>query len=249
MRHEFSLCLSRGLMRREFSFCLSRGLMRHVLSHPPGWMMDSPKSLIGEASVQGSRDAVGAFQSHAFRWNTARKGDEGHQVEAPRALVLNGSQRFQAMPKRFASQGLTHLADASLVPLQARGEQVARDPGIAHTGVGGVCILNVQRAVHRGLSFREGVLAQASAVRPRATPWTRKGNTHKQHGHRADNTHTLRGVRHDTQPHAVTHVSQQHAVRTHKHADARVTARTVQCLLKRCPPPPRSPTLCALCAR
>ena len=45
--------------------------------HPQGWM-DSPESLIGEASVQGSRDAVGAFQSHAFRWNTARKGDEGH---------------------------------------------------------------------------------------------------------------------------------------------------------------------------
>ena len=57
---------------------------------------------------------------------------------------------------------------------------------------------------------------------------------HRHNGHRADNTHTLRGVRHDTQPHAVTRVSQQHAVRTHKHADARVTARKVQCLLKRC---------------
>ena len=53
---------------------------------------------------------------------------------------------------------------------------MARDPGTAHTGVGGVCILNVRRAVHRGLSLGEGVLA-----------------------------HTLRGVRHDTQPHAVTH--------------------------------------------
>ena len=52
--------------------------MRHVPFHPPGWMMDSPESLIGETSVQGSRDAVGAFQSHALRWNTARKGDGGH---------------------------------------------------------------------------------------------------------------------------------------------------------------------------
>ena len=34
--------------------------------------------------------------------------------------------------------------------------------------------------------------------------------------------------------HSYIHVSQQHAVRTHKHADARVAARTVQCLLKRC---------------
>ena len=77
------------------------------------------------------------------------------------------------------------------------------------------------------------MLAKATAVRPRAVPQTQK-RVHRHNGHRADNTHTLRGVRHDTQPHAVTHVSQQHAVRTHKHADARVTARTVQCLLKRC---------------
>ena len=111
---------------------------------------------------------------------------------------------------------------------------MARDPGAARTEVGRVCIPDVRRAVHRGLSLREGMLAKASAVRPRATPQTQKKGTHKQHGHRADNTHTLRGVRHDTQPHAVTHVSQQHAVRTHKHADARVTARTVQWLLKRC---------------
>ena len=74
---------------------------------------------------------------------------------------------------------------------------------------------------------------KGSAVRPRAVPQTQK-RVHRHNGHRADNTHTLRSVRHDTQSHAVTHVSQQHAVRTHKHADARVTARTVQCLLKRC---------------
>ena len=109
-----------------------------------------------------------------------------------------------------------------------------RNPGAARTEVGRVCIPDVRRAVHRGLSLTEGVLAKASAVRPRATPQTQKKGTHKQHGHRVDNAYTLRGVRHDTQPHAVTHVSQQHAVRTHKHADARVTARTVQCLLKRC---------------
>ena len=48
--------------------------MRHVPFHPLGWMMDSPESLTGEVSVQGGRDAVGAFQSHALRWNTAREG-------------------------------------------------------------------------------------------------------------------------------------------------------------------------------
>ena len=34
-------------------------------------------------------------------------------------------------------------------------------------------------------------------------PDTKRAHTHN--GHRADNAHTLRGVRHDTQPHAVTH--------------------------------------------
>ena len=110
-RHEFSTCLSRGLRRHEFSTCLSRGLRRHVLSHPQGWMMDSPESFNGEASVQGSRVAVGAFQSHALRWNTARKVDEGHHGH----LVLNGSQRFQV-----CEASLTHLADATLVPRRPR---------------------------------------------------------------------------------------------------------------------------------
>ena len=111
-----------------------------------------------------------------------------------------------------------------------------------------MCILSVRRAVHRGLSpwGRRGGKGQCGETSCNA-PDAKKG-THKQHGHRSDNTHTLRGVRHDTQAHAVTHtfihshihtfthsyihVSQQHAVRTRKHADARVTARTVQCLLK-----------------
>ena len=75
-------------------------------------MKDSLESLIGEASVKGSRDAVGAFQSHALRWNTARKNDEGHHGQ----VALNGEQHFQDMPKRFARQGLTHLASAALVP-------------------------------------------------------------------------------------------------------------------------------------
>ena len=45
------------------------------------------------------------------------------------------------MHKRSARQGLTPLADAVLVPKQARGEQVARDPGsAARTEVGGVCV-------------------------------------------------------------------------------------------------------------
>ena len=54
--------------------------MRHIPFHPPGWMMDSPESSIGETSVQGNRDAAGAFQSHALRRNTARKGDGSHLV-------------------------------------------------------------------------------------------------------------------------------------------------------------------------
>ena len=33
-----------------------------------------------------------------------------------RATTGIGAERFQAMPKRFAKQGLTHLADATLVP-------------------------------------------------------------------------------------------------------------------------------------
>ena len=45
------------------------------------------------------------------------------------------------------------------------------------------------------------------------------------------------------------HVSQQHAVRTHKHADARVMARTVQCLLKRCVAVHFASPLALLCLR
>ena len=171
------------------------GWVRHDISHPPGWMMDPPESLIGEVSVQGSRDAFRLFRVTRFGGiQPARVMRATWCVGVPpplRALVLNGSQRFQAMPKRFARQGLTHLADAALVPLQARGEQVARDPGTAHIAVGRVCILNVRRAVHRGLSLREGVLAKASAVRPRATPRTQKGYTQttrtpsRQHAHTA----------------------------------------------------------------
>ena len=77
------------------------------------------------------------------------------------------------MRKRSARQGLTHLADAAFVPCRP-GESKARNPGTSHTGVGCVCILNVRRAVHRGPSLREGVLAKASAVRPRAMPQTQK---------------------------------------------------------------------------
>ena len=55
-----------------------------------------------------------------------------------------------------------------------------------------------------------------------------KKGTHRHSGHRADNTHTHCAVC-DMQPHAVTHVSQPHAVRTHQHADARVTAARFCC--------------------
>ena len=52
-----------------------------------------------------------------------------------------------------------------------------------------MCILNVRRAVHRGLSLREGVLARASAERPRATPRTQKKGTHR---HTTDTEQTTR---------------------------------------------------------
>ena len=57
----------------------STGIDFHPLMiHPYGWMKDSPESLLGEAIVQESRDAKRAFQNHARRWNTARKGDGSH---------------------------------------------------------------------------------------------------------------------------------------------------------------------------
>ena len=69
---------------------------------------------------------MGAFHSHALRWNTARKGDGGLLVswntarEGMNATTTGiGADRTTAFPshtKRFARQGLTHLADAALVP-------------------------------------------------------------------------------------------------------------------------------------
>ena len=92
-----------------------------------------------------------------------------------RALVCTVYSR-KPLPKRSARQGLTQLADAASDPKQARGEQVARDPGIARTEVvGSVC--PVMRR-NRGISLTEGVLAKASAVRPRATPRPCKKDTH-----------------------------------------------------------------------
>ena len=49
-----------------------------------------------------------------------------------------------------------------------------------------------------GLSLREGVLAKASAVRPRATPPCNEKDTHRHNGHLADNTHSLRVLRNRT---------------------------------------------------
>ena len=61
----------------------------------------------------------------------------------------------------------------------------------AHRGWG-VCVQSVGRGANRGLSLREGVLAKASAVRPRATPRTFKGHTDTTDTEQT--THTLRGV-------------------------------------------------------
>ena len=55
-----------------------------------------------------------------------------------RALVLYVGYSQKPLPKRSARQGLTPPADAALAPKQARGEQMARDPGPARTEVGGV---------------------------------------------------------------------------------------------------------------
>ena len=137
---------------------------------------------------------------------------------------------------------------------------------------------DVRRAVHRGLSLREGMLAKASAVRPRAVPQTQKRvHTHNTDTEQTTRTHcavyattrnrtlslthsyihtfihsyihtfmhsyiqrfihskirTLRQGRQErvsptllihsyilTFIHSHIHVSQQHAVRTHMHADA-----------------------------
>ena len=93
-------------------------------------MMDSPESLIGETSVQGSRDAVSAFQNHTLRWNAARKGDEDHLVSwntaregmsATTTTTGIGADRRTAFPSHAqevceARTDMTHLADAALVP-------------------------------------------------------------------------------------------------------------------------------------
>ena len=95
------------------------------------------------------------------------------------------------LPKRSARQGLTQLADATLVPKQARREQVLGILDLPRTEVGGVCVRVVRRAANRGLSVKEGVLARASAMRPRATFRTLKGHRHNGH---EKTTHTLRCV-------------------------------------------------------
>ena len=71
-----------------------------------------------------------------MRWNTDR---EGVGLPPPlRDWCWTASQK--PLSQRFARQRLTHLADTTLVPEQARGEQVARDIGLPPTEVEGVCV-------------------------------------------------------------------------------------------------------------
>ena len=86
-----------------------------------------------------------------------------------RTSANKGSNDAYDVHTSLTRQGLTPPADATLVPMQARREQVARDPGPARTEVGRVCVRSVRRGANRGLSLWEGVLAKAIAVRPRAT--------------------------------------------------------------------------------
>ena len=113
-------------------------------------------------------------------------------MEPPRALVLDGSQRFQAMPKRFAKQGLTHLADATLVPLQARREQLSRDPGLRAQWLG-ECVSETSdghctEVSPLGKACWHRPVCRDLVQRPR-----RKKGAHTQ-GHRADTAHTPHGA-------------------------------------------------------
>ena len=86
-----------------------------------------------------------------------------------RALVCTVYSR-KPLPKRSASQGLTPSADATLVPRQAAGESKSHRILVLRAQRLGKCVSVHGSQANRGLSLREGVLAAASAVRPRAMP-------------------------------------------------------------------------------
>ena len=82
------------------------------------------------------------------------------------------------------------------------------------------------RRANRGLSLREGVLAVAGTMRPRATPRPQKRHTHTLHGQQADTpAHSAQCL---AQPHVVTQVCHQHAV----HSTSTVTREWRHTLLR-----------------
>ena len=89
----------------------------------------------------------------------------------------------------------------------------------------GVCVLDVLRAVHQGLSLREGVLAKASAVRPRATPRSQKGHTQTQRTPSRQHAHSARcTTRHATaRRHSYIHTMYKNMY-MHKNIHARIHA-------------------------
>ena len=79
---------------------------------------------------------------------------------------------FLVVPERSARQGLTHLAPSRPGESKWLGIRILRAQRL------GKCVSCHAAVANRGLSLREGVLAKASAVRPRATPRPCKKDTH-----------------------------------------------------------------------
>ena len=124
------------------------------------WMKDLSESLIGENCFLVKRVSPdsGGIQPARVLGGTTTSG-----------IGLYGAQQEAFAQEAREAGSDTTCADAALVPRQARGEQVARDPGPQHAKVG-ECVSCHAAVANRGLSLEEGVLAKASAVRPRATP-------------------------------------------------------------------------------
>ena len=169
---------------------------------------ESPEESYGPQLVRASTglEATGIIflplsLLRATRW--MEYNPRGSRVPPPLRVLVCTVYSRKPLPKRYARQGLTPPpADATLFPRQARREQVARDPGPARTEVGGMCVQRVRRGANRGLSIGEGVLASASAVRPRATPHTQQGHTDTTD---TEQTRHTRSALCAAQPHAVSH--------------------------------------------
>ena len=162
-------------------------------------MKDSSESLIGEELVIFCKSC-----DSRFRWNTAREGVEGHQVSCNTAREgVEWHRREHWSVRRTAGSlclrglrgrgWLTHLLTRPWFPSRP-GESKWLGILVLRAQRLGECVSCHAAAANRGLSLREGVLAKASAVRPRATPRPCKKDTHTPHGQQADTPRTLHGV-------------------------------------------------------